>query len=67
MLQEGFLNGGKSVPLREALNGGNVIAAGCGCQQQAAVHPTAIHQDRAGSALAMVAAFFGTGHAKMLA
>jgi len=46
--------------LREALNGGHLVAVGAKRRDEAAMHGDAVEPDRAGAAVAGVAAFFNS-------
>ena len=51
----------------QALDGGHLVAVAGHGQRQAGVHPQAVHQNRAGAALAMVAALLRARQAQLLA
>ena len=51
----------------DALNSDDVPALSGDRQQQATVRPTAVHQNGAGPALAVITALFRPGQAKMVA
>lgn len=59
MINECLLEGMKRIALSQALDRGDSIAIMHDCQTQAAVHPPAVDQYRAGPALTVIAAFLG--------
>jgi hypothetical protein len=66
MFDESGLERGEIAGLTEAFDGGDLIAIMHAGERQAAIDAPAIHHDRAGAALAVVAAFFRPGQAKMI-
>src|ERR1017187_6615379 len=55
------------VGLRQTFDGGDLLTIGAGRQCQAGQHPAVVDQYSAGTALAVIAAFFTSGQAHMLA
>src|ERR1035437_457366 len=55
------------VGLRQPFDGGDILTIGAGCQCQAGQHPAVVDQYSAGTALAVIAAFFASGQAHVLA
>jgi hypothetical protein len=67
VLQEGGLNGVKFTILRETFDRGYLIALMHNREREAGIHAASIYVDGAGTALAVVAAFFCSKKAEIFA
>ena len=67
VLEEGGLDGAEVVAVGEAFDGGDLGSVGYGGEGEATVDAAAVDEDGAGSALAVVAAFFAAGEIEVFA
>ena len=67
VLQECLLHGMESASLGDALNGSYLLALGLDTKDQAGGYDATVELDRAGSAVAVVAAFLGAGKPDLVA